>query len=70
VVSDNVPYYIARKEKARQEKVKDKAEAMTSENIKVITMDLQAVLLCPSSIIACFLYSLCNSDTEAKTGSK
>lgn len=40
--------HIARKEEARQEKFKDKPEAMTSDNIKVITMDLQAVILCPS----------------------
>lgn len=40
--------HIARKEEARQQKVKDKTKAMISENIKVITMDLQAVLLCSS----------------------
>ncbi|CAG2225419.1 unnamed protein product [Mytilus edulis] len=36
-----------RKEKARAEKASDKIRAQTSNDIKVVTLDLQAVLLCP-----------------------
>ena len=47
--------HIARKEEARQEKVKDKAEATTSENIKVTTMDLQAVFFMSITERECFI---------------
>ncbi|CAG2231291.1 unnamed protein product [Mytilus edulis] len=39
--------HVDRKEKARAEKASDKIRAQTSNDIKVVTLDLQAVLLCP-----------------------
>lgn len=39
--------HIDRKEKAREEKTADKIRSQTSAEVKVVTLDLQAVLLCP-----------------------
>ena len=47
---DDVSYnnHIQSRESARAEKAKDKQLALTDDTIAVVTVDVQAVLLCPS----------------------
>ena len=46
-ISEEYSAQIERKEAARAEKVNDKQRLEDSSNLKVVTLDLQAVLLCP-----------------------
>ena len=47
VPQDVYDVHISRKDSARHEKATDKEKALTDDTFRVITVDLQAVLLCP-----------------------
>jgi hypothetical protein len=48
--------HIKRKDEARMSKEADKEKASTESNIKVVTVDLQSLLLCPKLNASCIYY--------------
>ena len=47
---------IRRKTESAQEKQNDKEKASTEGKVKVVTMDLQSILLCPNLEASCLFY--------------